>query len=152
MSSYGPLGFTFRSPHLFGVLFSVQKGLFFWSPVLLLTVPGLWVGRSLARRFALGAAVVMAIDTYLIASWWDWQFGGSYGHRGFTDSFGLLAIFLAAFFAWTAERPRLIPAVGGVVFLAMMLSVAQMIQYWTGILPFANTTWDQYRSLFLHFR
>jgi hypothetical protein len=152
VSSYGPLGFTFLSPHLFGVLFSVQKGLFFWSPVLLLTVPGLWAGRGLARRFALAAAVVMALHAYLIASWWDWQFGGSYGHRGFTDSLGLLAIFLAAFFAWTAERPRLVPPVGAVVLLAVMLSVAQMIQYWMGILPFANTTWDQYHGLFLHFR
>ena len=32
VSSYGDLGFHFASPQLWGVLFSVQKGLFFWSP------------------------------------------------------------------------------------------------------------------------
>jgi len=27
-----------------------------------------------------------------------------------------------------------------------------MIQYWTGIMPNANTTWAQYRMLFLKLR
>lgn len=35
-SSYGTFGFDFASPRIAGVLFSVQKGLFFWSPLLLL--------------------------------------------------------------------------------------------------------------------
>ena len=73
------------------------------------------------------------IDTYLIASWFDWQFGGSYGHRGFTDGLGVLAIFLAAFFAWTAERPRPRFVAALAIVLAMLLSTAQMLQYWVGI-------------------
>jgi ClpP class serine protease len=36
VSSYGGLGFNFTSPRLLGVLFSTQKGLFFWCPLLLL--------------------------------------------------------------------------------------------------------------------
>jgi hypothetical protein len=35
---------------------------------------------------------------------------------------------------------------------AVLLSVAQMIQYWIGVLPMADTTWAQYRDLFLKFR
>jgi len=27
-----------------------------------------------------------------------------------------------------------------------------MIQYWIGVLPIANTTWEQYRELFLRFQ
>ena len=42
----------------------------------------------------------MVLDTYLIASWWDWQFGASYGHRGFIDVLPLLAFGLAAVFEW----------------------------------------------------
>ena len=33
--------------------------------------------------------------------------------------------------------------------LATALSVVQMIQFWFGLIPPANTTWDQYRELFL---
>jgi hypothetical protein len=61
---------------------------------------------------------------------------------------------MASFFVWTSERPgRLTTSVVMVyVSLAILLSVAQMIQYWRGILPIANTTWEQYRELFLRFK
>ena len=150
---YGGLdiGFTFRSPHLLGVLFSTQKGLFFWSPALLLAVAGVVVARGWARNLVVPGAIVLALDTYLIASWGDWQFGGSYGHRGFTDAFGLLAIFLAACFAWTAQQPRRVRFVAAGSAIAVALSIVQMLQYWRGVLPIANTTWAEYRALFLRF-
>ncbi|HEX6973272.1 MAG TPA: hypothetical protein VF147_02660, partial [Vicinamibacterales bacterium] len=85
VSSYGSLGFNWGTPQIYGVLLSVQKGLFFWSPILLLAVAGLvMLARSgnAARAFVVPGVIFLAIDTYIIASWWDWQFGGSYGHRG----------------------------------------------------------------------
>jgi membrane-bound metal-dependent hydrolase YbcI (DUF457 family) len=103
------------------------------------------------QRLVVPAVIVVAIDTYLIASWSDWQFGASFGHRGFTDSLGLLAMFLAAFFAWAAGWPRLARFVAAGVVLAVLISTAQMLQYWIGILPMANTTWEQYRAVFLRF-
>ena len=35
---------------------------------------------------------------------------------------------------------------------AVALSVIQMLQYWNGVLPFSDTTWQQYRGLFLRLR
>ena len=149
ISSYGDLGFNFGSPRLYGVLFGVQKGLFFWSPVLLLALAGLFMLRGAARAFLLPAILVLLADTYLIASWWDWQFGASYGHRGFTDALPVFALGLAAFFQWSAGR-RLTRVVATVaVLLATCLSVFQMVQYWYGILPASDTTWEQYRAVFL---
>lgn len=154
ISPYAALGvsFDFTAPHVRDVLFSTRKGLFFWSPVLLLAVAGMMTARGTGRRILAAAIVALAMNTYLIASWFDWQFGGSYGHRGFTDSLGILALFLASFFEWTAGRRRVLPFVAAVVTLAVALSVAQMIQYWMGIVPIADTTWDRYVHLFLRFR
>ncbi|HEV3057672.1 MAG TPA: hypothetical protein VGY48_05460 [Vicinamibacterales bacterium] len=151
VSSYGAVGagFTFASPHLYGVLFSTQKGLFFWSPILLLAVAGLPVARGWARRLVAPTVVIFVVNTYLIASWSDWQFGASYGHRGFTDGLGVLAVYLATFFSWASERPRLAMGVGVIAGVAVLLSTLQMLQYWFGILPIADTTWEQYRSIFL---
>jgi hypothetical protein len=145
-------GFSFKSPHLIAVLFSTQKGLFFWSPVLLLSVAGLFVATGRARALALPAVVLFACQTYLIASWPQWQFGASFGHRGFTDGFALAAPFIASSFAWASRHRRTVPlfAVGAAA--AVLLSVAQMIQYWIGVLPNADTTWAQYQELFLRFR
>jgi hypothetical protein len=100
-----------------------------------------------------GAALLaFALDTYLIASWSDWQFGGSFGHRGFTDGLALAAVFLAVFFDWVARRGRAVWPVAASMTALVALSCAQMVQYWIGVLPIANTTWPQYRDLFLRFR
>jgi hypothetical protein len=155
ISSYGELGFNFGSPRLVGVLFSVQKGLFFWSPLLLLAATGL-IGltrtRHAARAFVVPAAVVLAAHTYIIASWWDWQFGGSFGHRGYVDTLPVFAIGLAAFYTWAGRQSVTTVAACAVAALCIALSMFQMLQYWNGILPFSDTTWDQYRTLFLKWR
>jgi hypothetical protein len=149
VSSYGSLGFTFASPHLWGVLFSVQKGLFFWSPLLLAALAGFALGDRTKLPFLSGTVIVLLLDTYLIASWWDWQFGGSYGHRGFVDVLPLFAFGLAGCFEWCAATSRRRAVATMVTSAAVALSVVQMLQYWNGVLPISDTTWEQYRGIFL---
>jgi hypothetical protein len=153
VNAYNTPGLAYlASPRLFGVLFGFPKGLFLWSPVLLFAVAGMVSPGEWARRVRPGAAAVLAAQAYLVGSWFDWQFGGSFGHRAFTDAFGLFAPFLASFFAWAARHPRTGRLVATAVSLAVLLSVAQMAQYWMGILPASDVTWEQYRQLFLRFR
>ena len=144
--------FAFGSPHLAAVLFSPQKGLFFWSPLLLLAVVGAFVARGWARGLVAAAAIVFGLQAYIVASWSDWQLGGSYGSRAFTDGFGLAAPFVAACFEWAAARRHAHTLIAGFAAVAVLLSAVQMVQYWNGIIPFADTTWAQYRSLFLRLR
>ena len=146
------MGFSFASPHLAAVLFSTQKGLFFWSPILLLSVAGAALSSGWARRLTVPAAIVFALQTYLVASWAQWQYGASFGHRAFTDALGLAAPFLAVCFERAALRRPARYAIAIVAAAAVLLSVAQMTQYWIGVLPMADTTWAQYRALFLRFR
>ena len=155
VSAYGSLGFDFGSPRIGGVLFSAQKGLFFWSPILLPACAGfVLLVRSMhpARAFVLPGLAFLAVNTYLIASWWDWQFGGSYGHRGFVDALPLFALGLAAFLACAARRRTTCIAASVMCFLCVALSVFQMLQYWNGIIPFNDLTWDGYREVFLRWR
>src|SRR5262249_29703035 len=130
----------------------VRKGLFFWSPVLLFAVAGFFVDHPRLRQLRLAAAIVFAVDTYLIASWSDWQFGASFGHRGYTDALPIAAAVIAAVFRWAARHRRVVMPIAVVPAGLVLLSCAQMVQYWLGILPVADTTWDQYRALFLQFR
>ena len=149
VSSYGTLGFTFGSPHIAGVLVGPQKGLFFYAPVLLLAVAGLAVLPAGLQRWRLAILTILVVHTYLIASWWDWQFGGSYGHRGFVDVYPLLAAGLASAFARLVPHRRISAAIGTAVVLLCALSLFQMLQYWHGVLPMSDVTWSQYRSIFL---
>lgn len=152
VNSYGSLGFNFLEPRIYGVLFSVQKGLFFWSPLLLLGVAGLVTSQGMTRVFALPAVVILAVNTYLIASWWDWQFGASYGHRGFVDSLPLFALGVATIFERVASAPRMRLVLATIVSAAVSLSAFQMLQYWNGVMPMSDTTWQQYRAVFLRLR
>lgn len=144
--------FVFGSPRLVAVLFSTQKGLFFWSPALLLVLVGAFATRDRTRRLVLPAALIFAAQLYLVSSWTDWQLGGSFGHRAFTDGLALAAPFMASAFAWTSTRPAARVVVTVAVSAAVLLSIAQMTQYWLGILPIMDTSWSQYRELFLRFR
>jgi len=147
VSSYGSLGFTFLTPHLFGVLFSVQKGLFFWAPLLLAALAGIaWFPAAL-RWMRAPAVIVFVLQTYLIASWWDWQFGASFGHRGFVDFYPLFAVGLAAFFQRVTSlrsAPRLAWSIAAGLLCA--LTLFEMTLYWNGVLPQSDTTWAQYRA------
>ena len=147
----GVPAFDFLHPHVAGVLVGVRKGLFFWSPALLLGVAGLFAMRGRLRDFRSPSLAVLAVTTWLIASWWDWQFGGSYGHRGFTDLLALFALPLAALYDRAAGRQALRAAVTLFAGLAVALSIIQMLQYWAGLIPYSNVTWDQYRAFFLRF-
>ena len=146
------MGFSFESPHIVAVLFSTQKGLFFWSPILLLSVAGAVVPTAWARNFRVSAIAVFAAQTYLIASWAQWQFGASFGHRGFTDGFALAAPFIASTFAWATRRRTMLVPIAVAATAAVLLSTAEMLQYWMRILPMIDTTWTQYRALFLRFK
>jgi hypothetical protein len=155
VSSYGELGFNWGSPQVVAVLAGVRKGLFFWSPVLLLALPGFWWlhrSRKAAGGFVLPGVLFLAAHTYIIASWWDWQFGGSYGHRGFVDTLPIFALGLAAAFERIASHATTRLAVTLIVSLVVAVSIFQMLQYWHGMIPFNDTTWEQYRELFLRWR
>ena len=155
VSSYGSLGFHWSEPKLLGVLFGVQKGLFFWSPLLALAVAGLvvlWRSSSAARAFVPGGLLFLAVNTYIIASWFDWQFGGSYGHRGYVDVLPFFALGLAALLQWSVEKRRRVLLVTPIIACLCALSVFQMLQYWYGIIPISDTTWEQYTELFLRWR
>lgn len=149
ISAYGSMGFTFASPHLAGVLVSPQKGLLFYAPILLAAIAGFaWLPAAL-RQWRVPAAIVLVSNTYLIASWGDWQFGASYGHRGFVDVYPILALGLAAAFQRLAATPRMRAATAVAVTLLCALSLFQMLQYWHGVLPMSDVTWSQYRAVFL---
>jgi hypothetical protein len=151
VSAYRDQSFDFADPQIAGVLFSVTKGLFFWSPVLLLVGPGLLAMRGAASAWRTPVAVVLAAHTYVVASWWDWQFGSSYGHRAFTDALGLMALPMAAALQFAAARRRVAIVTGVLVSAAVALSLAQMLQTWLGVMPMDDVTWEQYKRLFLRF-
>lgn len=95
--SYTDEGFIYwKAPKLFKVLFGAWNGWILYSPIVLLPLAGIFTGLRTDRLGERGMLVVMAIATYLFASWWAWWFGGAFGHRCYVEFYALLALPFAA--------------------------------------------------------
>ena len=125
--SYREEGFHWLHPHLFDVLYSVQHGLFFYCPVLLVALPGLWAMRRSAPLFQAGALAYLPLQWYIISSWWQWPLGGSLGHRAFVEAYGLVALAIASFLAsLRSRRERVLLAVFCAAACAIFLFYAKL--------------------------
>ena len=144
--SYVGEAFDFSRPQILNVLFSVRKGLFFWSPVLLLATAGFFVMWKYKRAYVVPTLVFMPLNLYIIASWRDWAYGGSFGHRAFVES---TAVFAFGYASLVESLPDRAPARGIIIVascLLVILSTRLMLQYWLGVIPFDGTTWQKYLS------
>jgi len=136
-------------PHLLAVAFSVRKGLFFWTPLVALGVLGLPFLRHRTPALLLATAAVLAVDFWVVASWSQWWYGGSFGQRAFVDSLPLVAIGLAGLFDRVRATPAAVP-VAVAAALTCCLALHAMAGYWLGKIPYDGTTWPVYLHSFAH--
>jgi hypothetical protein len=130
-------------PHLLAVAFSVRKGLFFWTPLLALAVAGLPFLRNRTPALLLATSTILAVDFWVVASWSQWWYGGSFGQRAFVDSLPLFAIGLAGLVDGV-RTSHARAAVAVAVVLTACLSLHAMAEYWLGNIPYDGTTWQIY--------
>jgi hypothetical protein len=77
VNSYQWERFDWLHPQLLNFLFSVRKGLFFWTPILLVAVIGLPRFVRSEKVLGITVCVVLALEIYICSSWWSWYFGMS---------------------------------------------------------------------------
>ena len=90
-------GFNFLTPHVTGVLFGLQNGLFLWTPITLLGAVGLIMKKQWIFL------TVLFLEIYLVACWSTWWQGASYSGRMFVSSLPLLSFGIAHIFARLAQ-------------------------------------------------
>ncbi|WP_341906824.1 hypothetical protein [Fluviicola taffensis] len=96
LNPYSDEGFDhWKDPYFWEILFGFRKGMFIYSPFLLLMIPGLIVCFFKARRLFFGILVFTVIATYVLSSWWCWWYGGSLGMRSMIDFYGIFVIPIA---------------------------------------------------------
>jgi hypothetical protein len=96
LSSYAGEHFdNLTDPKWFEVLFSFEKGLFAYAPVLFLFVVGIPFILRKSIYFGIGWIFVFVTFLYVTSSWWCWTYGGGLGMRPFIDVSTFLAIPIA---------------------------------------------------------
>lgn len=104
--SYGDESFAYlTNPKVLEVLFSDVKGLFIYSPVLILSILGMIVNRKENKEYGIAQWVIFILQTYIISAWWCWWLGCCYGERMYCDFLVIFAIPFANFIS-ALERFR----------------------------------------------
>ncbi len=90
----------FLTPH-FRVLFGWEKGWFIYTPVTVFFI----IGMFFVKRFPFRKSVIWfcLLNIYIIISWRDWHYGGSYSTRALMQSYPVFSLAFASF----TERIRL---------------------------------------------
>jgi hypothetical protein len=154
-NSYGPSGssFFFGSPHIFHLLFSFRKGWFIYTPVMLAATFGILFMGKRCKEGRWPISLLLVIQIYILASWWSWWNGGSFGLRSFVDIYGMMALPLAALID-TSLRSRKIVSILTLAVLGLFLYMNQFqtIQYTKGFIHHTGMTREAYRLNFLKFK
>lgn len=109
--SYEGERFLWLEPALWQTLFSSKHGLFFWSPLLLFSMVGLF--RHLAIRgdssdlFLVCQAVSAVLLWYVNSCWQTWWFGDAFGGRAFLELSSLFIIGLSLFLEYSRQGGKL---------------------------------------------
>lgn len=148
--SYGEEGFNWTNPQISNVLFSYRKGLFVYTPMLLVAFLGLWFMKKKFGGFSTTAWLsLMIIYLYITASWWYWAYGGSFGMRPFIDTYALWAIPLASIVQVLLNtrwwKFLFISICGFLTYLNLL----QTYQYIHNILPYEHMNKERYWHIFL---
>lgn len=110
--SYEDQGFPYIfKPQILRVLFSDAKGLFIFCPILIAAVTAMIVFRKENAEYRVSQWVIFLSVTYIIAAWWCWWLGNSYGERMYTDILCVFVIPFASFFEnmgkqWKCNKGR----------------------------------------------
>lgn len=83
-SGYGPVGTYFTTPlldGLFGLLFSLNKGIVFYAPLSILVPWSLWKMRKNYLKEIIFFATVLVVHTVMASKWISWEGGASWGPR-----------------------------------------------------------------------
>jgi hypothetical protein len=102
-----------------------------------------------APELFLASVAFLAVDTWVIASWDVWWYGGSLGQRPFVEALPVFALGLASLIeAIRAPLARRVALV--TIIAASLLAIHSTVAYWRHVIPYDGTTWDVYLESFQH--
>jgi hypothetical protein len=145
---YGNVGFT--NPllqGLIGVLFSPITAIFLYSPVLILSLPGVRAFYNKNKAITLSAGLTAGLYIIAIAKWVSWEGGFAWGERLLTPIIPLLGIFVAPVIerAWKNKQDFILIGILILLGFSIQLSAIANDPFWVMVDALENgvLTWDE---------
>jgi|GEM_PF-745305 len=148
LNTYTTESFEFLgSPKFMDVWFSWRKGLFIFTPILFLMIPGWIILYRKERRLFWGSIVFFLLFSYITASWWCWWYGGGLGMRPFIDVLAILFIPIAFLLNYSNALFKVL-IIGFILLTSKMYQVYEF-QMKNNILHYDDMTYEQFKHVFM---
>lgn len=142
-------GFEFLRPYVMQVLFSFRKGWLVYTPMMIFGIMGLFFLYRMNRRLFPAVFVFFILNLYLVSSWSNWWYGGSFGQRALVQSYAVMSIPFGYAIKGILERSKWLKASFMVLALFFMaLNVFQTWQVYKGIIHEDRMSRDYYLAVF----
>lgn len=157
--SYNQERFFFADPKIWEVLFSYRKGFFVYTPIMILSVFGVFFMKKRIQEFQFGIILFFVINLYIVSSWWCWWYGGSFGMRALIETYPLLLLAMGAFFHHVfsvVSKSKIIDTIKkyGVISFVIVCICLNMIQTYeckVGLMHFDSMNKETYWQIFDEF-
>lgn len=130
--SYLNFGYTehwfWTSPALLKVCFSTDHGLFSWTPILILSIVGLFFLGRYNREISVYSILIFAAALYVVGCYQDWDGLSSFGNRFFVSLTPIFVLGLAASIdslarAWKTRRAAILARGATAILIAWNLGL-----------------------------
>jgi hypothetical protein len=145
--SYVGERFYFNQPHVISVLFDFRNGWLIYSPLIVLSIVGIYFLYKSKSPYFLPIVLIFPIMLYVFSSWWCWWYGGSFGFRPMVDLYPLLSFGVAALLKFIWQKSKTLKAVSiSVITLFILLNLFQTIQWHYNIIHYDSMTFAAYKN------
>lgn len=137
---------AFLNP-FFRVLFGWEKGWFIYTPVTVFFIVGMFYMKS--YPFKKPVLWFCLLNIWIIISWFDWRYGGSYSTRALSHSYPVFTLPLAAFIEYSNHKKWRAIFYGLALYL-IGVNLFQIIQYNKTILHYDDMNRKYYERIYLN--
>lgn len=146
--TYVEEGFNFLDPQLFNILFSYKKGLFLYTPLVFISLLG-FSALYRKRKFEFYSLLFfLCFLTYILSSWWNWWYGGSFSSRAYLEYFSLFAILLSMALE-SFSNTNFKKVYTSLVLLLIVVCQVQTFQYRYYYIHWSDMNKEKYWDVFL---
>lgn len=148
--SYEEEGFNFTNPQMWNILFSYKKGLFLYTPILLIALIFNFLYYKRNKFKGVVSMLFFVAITYFLSSWWNWYYGGSFSSRAYLEYYVFFLIPLAVGLNDIRIKSYRL-AFQSVIVLLILFCQFQTYQYRYMVIHWDNMTKEKYWDVFLNF-
>ena len=145
--AYEGEGFNFLKPNIQKFLFSIRKGYFIYTPIMIFSLFGLYRWYKKSKFQVSYWLLIMFAHIYILSCWHMWWYGGTFGTRVMVEYYIFWMIPIGVFFSSISRKYVYLSTP---LFLFFILNgQLQTYSYIHGMLLWDNMTWKLFKDVFL---